>query len=302
MKVLVTGAAGFIGSSVVKLLESKGAKVLALDDFSHADYKNLVGVKADVVAGDIRDPGIYAKLPKVDAVIHEAAITDTLLKDDTRMMTVNLEGTRNVLNFCLRKKIRLVYASSAATYGDGASPMKEDQLPRPLNIYGYSKYRCDCLVKSIWDKKGSPLIVGLRYFNVYGPGEQHKGSAASMTYQLYCQVKSGKRPRVFRHGQQKRDFIYVKDVARITVSALQLKKSTILNVGTGKPGSFNDMIVYLNKALNTDRQADYFDNPYVGLYQDETCADTAALDKLGLSAQYSFGEGVADYVKNHLEK
>jgi ADP-L-glycero-D-manno-heptose 6-epimerase len=302
MKVLVTGAAGFIGSNIVKLLESKGARVIALDDFSHANYKNLMGTKADVVCADVSNGEIFKKLPKVETVIHEAAITDTTFKDDTVMMAVNTEGFRNVLNFCLGRNLKLVYASSAATYGDGSSPMAESQPPRPLNIYGYSKYLCDCIARPLFGKKGVPLIVGLRYFNVYGPGEYHKGPAASMTYQLYLQMKAGKRPRVFRNGEQKRDFIYVKDIARVTVGALNLKKSTILNAGTGKPASFNEMIANLNKALGTDLEPDYFDNPYVGLYQDITRADTGQLDKLNLGAEFTFAQGVADYVKNYLEK
>lgn len=301
MKVLVTGGAGFIGSNIVRLLESKGARVTVLDDFSHAHYKNLLGTHADVIAADVSDERIYKKLPAFDAVIHEAAITDTTCKDDVRMMRVNMEGTRAVVGFCLKHQSRLVYASSAATYGDGPSPMSEDQKPQPLNIYGYSKHRCDELVKPLFGKKGIPVIVGLRYFNVYGPYEFHKGAAASMTYQLYCQMKAGKRPRVFAYGEQKRDFIYVKDVARITVAALEVKKSTILNVGTGRPASFNEMIANINTALGTQWEADYFDNPFIGLYQDETCADTRQLDALKLSAQYSFADGVQDYVRNFLE-
>jgi ADP-L-glycero-D-manno-heptose 6-epimerase len=160
------------------------------------------------------------------------------------------------------------------------------------------------LAKKISQKNKTPLIVGLRYFNVYGPHEEHKlkSKSASMTYQLYLQMKVGKSPRVFKNGEQKRDFIYVKDVARITVAALGLKKNTILNVATGKPASFNEMIANLNKALNTNYLPEYFDNPFTGLYQNQTCGDTRQLDKLKLSAQYSFSEGVADYVNNYLEK
>ena len=188
MRVLVTGGAGFIGSNIVKLLESKGAKVVVLDNFSCADYKNLLDTKADVVCADVADPLIFRKLPKFDAVIHEAAITDTTLADNAKMMQVNFTGSENILGFCFRKKIKLVYASSAGVYGDCKFPAKESQKLVPHNTYAYSKYLFDCLVQKTIKKVKTPLIVGLRYFNVYGPGEVHKGTAASMTYQLYLQI------------------------------------------------------------------------------------------------------------------
>lgn len=302
MKVLVTGGAGFVGSNVVKLLIDKGAEVFILDDFSHANFKNLEGVKAEVICGDILDEKIYDKLPELDGIIHEAAITDTLMSDDTRMMTVNYNGFKNVLEYSIKNNLRLVYASSAATYGDGPAPMVEDQKPQPLNTYAYSKYMCDVLFAK-YKSKLSKGIIGLRYFNVYGPGEYHKGSASSMTYQLYRQMKEGKKPRVFNYGDQKRDFIYVKDVARITVAALESDKTAILNVGTACARSFNDIISALNAALGTNLKADYFDNPYSAVYQDFTEADGEKLEKvLGLKAKFSLEDGVADYVKGYLLK
>lgn len=301
MKVLVTGGAGFIGSNVVKFLEERGAKVFVIDDFSSSNFKNLEGTNAEVICADITDEKVFSKLLKVDAVIHEAAITDTTLKDDKRMMLVNFEGFKNVFRYCARKKIKLVYISSAAVYGDGPSPMKESQPLKPLNIYGYSKYLCDCFASKFLNKKVLPLLVGLRYFNVYGPGEYHKKTAASMIYQLYLQIKENKPPRIFKWGEQKRDFIYVKDAARITVEALSLKKDFIINVGTGKARSFNEIIDCLNKAVGKNLKPDYFDNPYVGLYQDFTQADTSLLKKLNLEAKYSLEEGINDYVKGYLE-
>jgi len=300
MKVLVTGAAGLIGSNVVKILEDKGAKVVALDDFSCGNYENIKDIKGEVVCADILDENVYAKLPKVDAVIHEGAITDTTLKDDKKMIMVNYEGFKNVFNFCLKKKAKLVYISSAGVYGDGPSPMKETQEARPLNAYAYSKYLCDCHAQKFMGKKALPLLTGIRYFNVYGPGEYHKGSAASMIYQLYLQMKRGVRPRVFKYGEQKRDFIYVKDAARITVDSLGLKKDLILNVGTGKARSFNDIISALNKAMGTKLEPDYFENPFTGLYQDFTEADTSTLKKYLKPAEFELEEGIADYVKRHL--
>ncbi|MBU2265410.1 MAG: ADP-glyceromanno-heptose 6-epimerase, partial [Candidatus Omnitrophica bacterium] len=292
---------GFIGSNVVKILEDQGDKVIVLDNFSHSSYKNLMDLEAEVIASDITDGSIYKKLPKVDAVIHEAAITDTTLADDTKMMTVNYEGSKKVLDFCLAKNIPLVYASSAGVYGETKSLASEDQKLTPHNTYGYSKYLFDCRVSKLIAKKSSPRIVGLRYFNVYGPREYHKGSAASMTYQLYLQMNSGKRPRVFKYGEQKRDFIYVKDVARITVEALKSKTSAILNLGTGTPRSFNDIISSLNQALKTKLEPDYFDNPYGDKYQNFTQADTALLEKtLKTSAQFSLEKGIQDYVNEYL--
>ena len=301
MRVLVTGGAGFIGSNVVKMLEAKGVETVILDNFSHASYKNLLKVNGEIICGDILDEGIYAKLPKIDAVIHEAAITDTTLADDTKMMMVNYQGFKNVVNFCLNKKIRLVYASSAGVYGKGTAAMKEDAEIIPHNTYGYSKYQCDCLMKKITKKSSTPIIVGLRYFNVYGPGEYHKGLSASMTYQLYLQMKEGKQPRIFKFGEQKRDFIYVKDVARITIEALNSKKSSVINLGTGTPRSFNDIVSGLNKTMGLDLKPEYLDNPYSGKYQDYTEADTALLKEvLGTQAQTTLEAGIEDYLKGHL--
>jgi len=302
MKVLVTGGAGFIGSNIVKLLESKNAKVTVVDDFSHASYKNLLDVKGDIICADICDEQLYKKLPKFDAVIHEAAITETTCKDDTLMMKVNFEGFKNVLNFCLKNKSKLVYASSAGVYGNGNSPMKETNDVIPHNTYAYSKLMCDIYAAKYCGKKGQPLVVGVRYFNVYGPNEYHKGLSASMMFHLYNQMKAGNKPRIFKYGEQKRDFIYVKDVARMTVGCLDLKKNTVLNVGTGTPRSFNDIIAALNKTMKTALGTEYFDNPYKGFYQDFTQADVTQGKKLKITAEYSLEEGIHDYVTNYLSK
>ncbi|MDD4295281.1 MAG: ADP-glyceromanno-heptose 6-epimerase [Candidatus Omnitrophica bacterium] len=299
MRVLVTGGAGFVGSNVVKLLESKGAKTIIIDDFSHASFKNLEGVKSEVICADILDDSVLKKLPPVDAVVHEAAITDTVLDDNTKMMTINYNGFQKYLEYCLSKNIRLVYASSAGTYGDGQSPMKEDQKPRPLNTYAYSKYLCDVAFSKVYQKAGAG-IVGLRYFNVFGPGEAHKGKSSSMIYQLYLQMREGKNPRVFKFGEQKRDHVYVKDVARITAAAIELKESVIMNVGTGTARSFNDIIDALNSVMGTEYKPEYFDSPLTGVYQDHTQASIELLEKFKLTAEYTLETGVKDYVSNYL--
>jgi ADP-L-glycero-D-manno-heptose 6-epimerase len=301
MKVLITGGAGFIGSNITRILEKEGAKTIILDNFSHADYKNIIDLKSDIICGDILDGALLKKLPKLDAVIHEAAITDTTLTDDAKMMSVNYNGFKNIANFCLKRKIKLVYASSAGVYGSTESTMQENQKHIPHNTYGYSKYLCDCYTKRIQQQKSLPSIVGVRYFNVYGPGEYHKGKSASMIYQLYCQMIADKRPRIFKYGEQKRDFIFVKDVARITIQALQLKKNYILNVGTGTARSFNDIVQILNTTLKKSLKPDYFDNPYSDKYQNYTRADITALKKaMNTTAVFSLEKGIKDYVVNYL--
>lgn len=306
MKILVTGGAGFIGSNIVKFLEARGAKTIILDDFSGANYANLDNVQSEVICADVLDENIYKKLPKVDGVIHEAAITNTTLKDNSKMVKVNFNGFKNVLNFCLTSKGRsrpsptLVYISSAGVYGNGSSPMKETQEALPHNTYAYSKYLCDCYAQKIIRQKKQPLIVGLRYFNVYGPGEYHKEIAASMIYHLFLQMKDNKRPRVFKYGGQKRDFIYVEDVVRITVEALEFSNSGVFNVGTGIARSFNDIISVLNGVLGKNLEPQYFDNPYQGRYQDHTQADVSLLKKVNTGAQFSLEDGIKDYVNNYL--
>ena len=297
MKILVTGAFGFIGSNVVRLLEERSIDVILLDSFYSSNFENLSHFKGDFIPGDIREPDIFKKLPKVEAIIHEAAVTDTTLEDDSLMLGVNFAGFRNVLTYCQRKRIKLVYASSAGVYGDLAMAAREEQAPKPLNAYAFSKHLCDREILKLAQKGKRLPFVGLRYFNVYGQGEAHKAKAASMIYQLYLQMKEGGSPRIFKYGEQKRDFIYVKDVAQITVKALELNQPTILNVGTGKARSFNEIIKILNKNLNTDLKPDYFDNPYQGLYQDETEADINNLKKtLKIEAHYSLEEGIKDYI------
>ncbi len=296
---LVTGGAGFIGSNIAfALREERKAQVVVLDDFSSGNYKNLLGFDGDVVTGDIRHDDWFGKIGKVDAVFHQAALVDTTVADQRAMMSANVDGFRNILRFADGNGVkRVIYASSAATYGNGECPMREDTPSAPENIYGFSKAVMDNVAREFAAAHKDMTIVGLRYFNVYGPGEYYKGKMASMVFQLYNQMKAGKRPRIFKYGEQMRDFVYVKDLVRGNLCALDAEKSCVCNLATGKPRNFNEVVEALNKAMRTDLAPDYFDNPYSFL-QLKTQADLRnAKAHLNYRPEWSLEDGIADYVK-----
>ncbi len=296
-KYLVTGGAGFIGSNIAKTLEAQGHEVTVLDDFSkNGHFKNLIGFKGDVITADL-----FEYMPTdmyFDAIFHEAAITDTTVMDQKAMMEQNVEAFKNLLNFAAENEIKkVIYASSAATYGNGPVPNVETQPTHPENVYGFSKVIMDNVARQFAEDNNDMTIIGLRYFNVYGPGEYFKGKMASMVYQLYNQMKAGKRPRVFKYGEQQRDFVYVKDIVKINLCALNNGKDTgVYNAATGIPRDYNAIIACLNKELGTNLEPEYIDNPYP-FFQLKTQADmTLAKEKLGYEPDYSLEAGIADYV------
>ncbi len=299
--ILVTGGSGFIGSNLAFELESRypNATITVIDDFRSSSFKNLVGFRGDVLGFNLAEKDslniLYSK--PFDVIFHLASITDTTVLDERKMMFDNVEGFRNILELAVDKKADLVYASSAAVYGSQNTPMKESDAGQPNNIYGFSKWIMENLAKTY---EGKLKVVGLRYFNVFGPRESFKGAAASMIYQLCQQMLAGKRPRVFKYGEQQRDFIYVKDVVEATIQARSAKQNTAVNIGTGKPTSFNEVIASLNEVLGTHLQPEYFDNPY-DFYQNYTQADISHTQKaIGFQCRFSTHEGILDYVRNYL--
>jgi ADP-L-glycero-D-manno-heptose 6-epimerase len=286
MRFLVTGAGGFVGANVALDLDANGHEVHALDHFSDQTRRYLKGFRGKLHHGDIRDFD-YASLGKLDGVFHQAAITDTTVMDKSLMMAVNVEAFQKILDNAMKTGCpKVVYASSAATYGKGSVPMREDTPPTPANIYGESKAVMDKVGQEFAARHPGISIVGLRYFNVYGPLEFHKKAAASMIFQLYRQISTGKRPRIFKWGEQFRDFVYVKDVVSANMRAFEFRGSGYFNVGTG-----------LKKTLNIDVETDYFDNPY-DFYQSATQADTTKSEKiLGFKAAYPPEKGIPDYVE-----
>jgi len=299
MKILITGGAGFIGSHLVFALQEKGHDVTVIDNLSSGNSENLKGFTGNLIKGDITTLNLSSKFKnkKFDIIFHLASITDTTFSDEKEMIRSNVEGFRNILNFAKFIKAKLIYASSAGVYGRGKIPMREEQELQPLNPYAISKKIKDDKVKKD-TKKDNITIIGLRYFNVYGPKEKYKGKSASMIYQLYVQMKNGKRPKIFKWGEQKRDFIYVKDATLANLKAMGTERGCIVNIGTGILTSFNRIIEILNQILRTNYEPEYFDNPY-DFYQDKTQADTYLAHKLiGFKARYYIDEGIKDYLSN----
>jgi ADP-L-glycero-D-manno-heptose 6-epimerase len=208
----------------------------------------------------------------------------------------NVESFRRLLNFARPNKTRIVYASSASTYGTATTASVESNGAAPSNIYAFSKAIMDNLANREAKENASWIIVGLRYFNVYGPREAHKGVPASMVLHLAQQMKAGQRPRIFKQGDQKRDFVYVKDIVEGSMLALEAKQSGIYNLGSGQARSFNELVDVLNKCLGTKFQPDYIENPHAH-YQNFTEADLENVcGALGYQPQFSLERGVKDYL------
>jgi ADP-L-glycero-D-manno-heptose 6-epimerase len=292
--ILVTGGAGFIGSNLVLELQRRWpwARLTVVDDFRSGTFKNLAGYRGDVAAVDAAQ---FRPHEKYDCIFHLASITDTTVQDQRLMVHDNVEGFRNVLAIARKQKARVVYASSAATYGIANIRMSEDTAPAPANAYAFSKTILDNIAGE--SRKEGMRVDGLRFFNVYGPGESHKGPSASMIYQLGMQIRQHRRPRIFKNGEQRRDFVHVDDVVDALILASEKGKNAVYNVGSGRSRSFNAVVRSLNSALGTTLDPDYFDNPY-DFYQTFTEADlTRSKRDLGYAPKFELEDGVRDYVK-----
>jgi ADP-L-glycero-D-manno-heptose 6-epimerase len=297
--VVITGGAGFVGSNLVHEMAKRypDADLTVVDDFRSGYFGNLEGFKGDVIAGDLAQLDLkhYFGGRKVDLVFHLASITDTTDHNQSRQVHDNVESWRNLLGYFEGRKTRLVYASSAATYGIAAGVNKVDQEPKPANVYAFSKVQLDNLARRWARENPSQVVVGLRYFNVYGPREAHKGAASSMILQLAQQMRRGQAPRIFKRGEQIRDFVYVKDIVNCTILAARARVSGVYNAGSGVPRSFNDIVANLNRVLNTQWQPEYIDNPHAH-YQPHTEADlTQTTRALRYTPKFTLEKGIDDY-------
>lgn len=311
-KILITGGAGFIGSNLAFYFQENypTCNVVVYDLFrseatfsngnlkSFGHFKNLIGFKGEVISGDINDEEALKKLTAYhfDYIFHEAAISDTTVLDQGIMVKTNVNAFKNILELAQKSNATVVYASSAATYGDAPSPQRVG-CEQPQNVYGFSKLSMDNLATEFCIQNPKMSVIGLRYFNVYGPREYFKNTTASMVLQLGLQILSGKTPRLFT-GSDKivRDFIYIDDVVQANIKAATSGKSGVYNVGTGKPRSFQDIADILQKELQTNLGTAYFTNPY-SAYQMHTEADISFTCKdLGYAPNVSLEEGIRAYV------
>ncbi|TVQ62675.1 MAG: NAD-dependent epimerase/dehydratase family protein [Phycisphaerales bacterium] len=314
---IVTGGAGFIGANLCRALDGRArahgteAELVVIDDFRSGSFANLVEAFArseagdggggvfsgEVLAGSVSevdwDSLLEAREPR--AVFHLGAITDTTVANEREMIEVNSETFGPMLEACVRGQVPLVYASSAATYGTPAQAASREAFPleaagRPNNVYGFSKWLMEvehrrALAEASRAGREMPHVVGLRYFNVFGPGEGRKGKMASMVHQLAVQLLEGESPRLFEHGEQARDQVPVEDVVSCTIAAAGRAawhefdvEPGVYNLGSGRATTFNELVEAVRSALEFDageRPTEYFEMPpsVRAFYQEYTCAD-----------------------------
>lgn len=325
MYTIVTGAAGFIGANIVKALNDAGiTKIVAVDNLTRADkFKNLV----DCEIADYLDKQEFLERVRsghfngtVQAVFHEGACSDTMESDGRYMMENNFRYSLSLLDWCQDQEVQFLYASSAATYGGSREFREEREFEAPLNVYGYSKFLFDQIVRQRL-RQATAQIVGFRYFNVYGPRESHKGRMASVAFHHYNQFRAENKVKLFEgcdgygNGEQKRDFVYVGDVAKVNLFFLaHPNEPGIFNVGTGRAQSFNELAVAnVNScralrgesaqplaALLKQGLIEYipFPDALKGKYQSFTQADLTKLRAAGYTASFAnVEEGVAQYVE-----
>jgi ADP-L-glycero-D-manno-heptose 6-epimerase len=306
--VLITGGAGFVGSNLAFYFQENfpTCKVIVFDKFrseetfsngnlkSFGHFKNLLGFHGEVISGDINCDLELLKNYKFDYIFHEAAISDTTVSDQALMVQTNVNAFKSLLDMAVSMNASMIYASSAATYGD--SDKFSIGYESPNNVYGFSKLMMDNLASKYTDKIP---VVGLRYFNVYGEREFFKNKTASMVLQFGLQLLRGESAKLFEGSDKiRRDFIYIEDVVQANIKACESKKSGVYNVGTGKARSFQDIVDTLKSELGIKRDDIYIPNPFVGQYQFFTEADISLTQEfLDYAPRFELEEGIKAYIQ-----
>jgi ADP-L-glycero-D-manno-heptose 6-epimerase len=312
--IVVTGGAGFIGSALVHGLNQKGIEdIWLVDDIDHPEkQKNLDSLTYARWVGKDDFLKEVAELKACSAILHMGACSSTTETNEAFLRKNNFEYTQSLAEYCLKKDVRFIYASSAATYGAGENGYYDDEslleTLTPLNLYGYSKQWFD-----LWAKEAGALktIVGLKYFNVYGPNEYHKGDMQSMVRKGFLQVRDADTLNLFKSykpgyedGGQERDFLYVRDAVAMTLFFLEHKDiGGIFNVGSGKARNWNDLASAVFQSMDKKININYIDMPESirNQYQYHTCAEMGKIRSAGFAEEITSLEGgVSDYVKNYL--
>jgi ADP-L-glycero-D-manno-heptose 6-epimerase len=317
MYCIVTGAAGFIGSKLVEGLNRRGiTDVIAVDNLAHADkFRNLVDAEIADYLDQAEFIGNLERLEgAVEAVFHQGACSDTMETDGRYMLDNNYAYSRRLLEWCQDEEVPLIYASSASVYGAGPEFREERRCEKPLNVYGYSKFLFDQYVRRILETRNAQ-IAGLRYFNVYGPNEQHKGRMASVAYHAYQQLLGAGKVKLFvgsggyANGEQRRDFVYVEDVVDVNLWLLERREvSGVFNCGTGRAQTFNELAAAVINAAQGTRLSvkemvqkgliEYIPFPaeLADKYQSYTQADLTRLRAAGYAGEFRpVEQGVAAY-------
>jgi ADP-L-glycero-D-manno-heptose 6-epimerase len=280
LKTLVTGSSGFIGSHVVGALRERGDDVVEVDPRGAA----VISFEEAVRSGD------------VDRVVHLGAVTSTVETDEDLLRRVNVDLPQRIWRWCASEGVPLVYASSAAVYGSGADGFEETVRCEPLNAYARSKRDFD--VWALAQDFGPPTWAGCRYFNVYGPGEDHKGAMASMVTQVRWDIDAGRATRLFRWGRQLRDFVWVGDVVDVTLWLLEADVAGVFNVGTGRGETFEHVVSETWSSLGLQPRIEWIEMPVElrDRYQSYTRADLRKLRAAGYGRPFlPAGEGIAAY-------
>ncbi len=313
--IVITGGAGFIGSCLLKYLNDRGREdILIVDNLdTSAKWKNLVGKEfIDYIPkyefidfiNNIEDTDI------IECIFHLGACSSTTELDMDYLYDNNYNFSKDIASFCLDNEVKLIYASSAATYGMGENGFNDDEFINlsPLNGYGFSKYLFDkWVVKMDLDN----TFCGFKFFNVFGPNEYHKQNMSSMVYKSYNQIKANGKVSLFKSnssdfgdGEQQRDFIYVKDLCKVLLEAYDKSITGIYNLGTGTTSSWNELIKNVFRSLNKDNNIEYIDIPVdiANQYQNYTKAEMSKYHNAPFETEFmSLEESVNDYVKNYLE-
>ncbi|HWP26707.1 MAG TPA: ADP-glyceromanno-heptose 6-epimerase [Xanthobacteraceae bacterium] len=319
---LVTGGAGFIGSNFIASLNEAGRSDIVVNDVlgSDAKWRNLSKRRfADVVPPGELFPWLDGR--KLDAVVHFGAISDTTATDADLVLANNFKLSLRLLDWCSETRTRLIYASSAATYGDGSAGFSDDWSPealarlKPMNLYGWSKHLFDLVLVERHAKRQNlpPQWAGMKFFNVFGPNEYHKGAMASVLCRVFDGAKAGAPVRLFKShkagvadGEQRRDFIYVDDAVAVARWLLDTPTvNGIFNVGTGKARSFRDMIVAMFRALGLPPKIEYVDMPEAirAQYQYFTQAEIENLRRAGYNGGFTeLEDAVGTYVTRFLDR